>query len=99
MCLELTGGVSRTAIESWIQELIWEKHLPGVETAVEVLRIKGIFCDELGTSYIVQAVQELYEVEELQESSGYGKIVLIGSGLGSEEVRRSFTQYVSTLLK
>ncbi|CAE6512308.1 unnamed protein product [Rhizoctonia solani] len=65
-------------LDEWIRLVLWDEKIPGLE----ILRCKGIYHTNSGTSYILQGVQTLYDVAKLPEKgSGDGKIVLIGRGL------------------
>ena len=70
-------------LDEWIRLVLWEQKIPGLE----VLRCKGIYHTNSGTSYILQGVQTLYDVSKLPEKgSGDGKVVLIGRGLSRDVV-------------
>ncbi|CAE6412220.1 unnamed protein product [Rhizoctonia solani] len=70
-------------LDEWIRLVLWEEKIPGLE----VLRCKGIYHTNNGTSYILQGVQTLYDVSKLPEKdSGDGKIVLIGRGLSRDVI-------------
>ena len=88
-------------LDEWIRSILWENRIPNSTTSdseVRVLRCKGAFTSTMGTHYVLQGVQSMYEISELEpataDSSGMvgipevGKIVLIGKGL-DDNVRRS----------
>ena len=84
-----------SALDTWLQTLLWERTLPVPDTSVEVdvLRTKGLIPVIGGKKRVLQGVREMYELEEVadDEAGGdemEGKLVFIGRGLG-EDVRES----------
>jgi len=86
-------------LDEWIRTLLWENRLPGkvdgsdAQSSLKVLRCKGLFVTEKGEQYVLQGVQNLYDLSPVEgtEMTGVpdaGKLVLIGKGL-TEEVRES----------
>ncbi|VDB85559.1 unnamed protein product [Peniophora sp. CBMAI 1063] len=83
-----------SALDKWLQTLLWERTLPppyaGAE--VDVLRTKGLIPVVGGSRRVLQGVREMYEIEEeegtVEEGQSEGKLVFIGRGLG-EEIRES----------
>jgi G3E family GTPase len=87
------------ALDEWIRTLLWESRLPdesSSEPQITVLRCKGMFRDEMGKTYVLQGVRDIYDIASLDSGSDElgipdeGKLVFIGKGLG-ERVRRSLT--------
>jgi len=85
-----------TKLDEWIRTVLWENHLPHAQTAdheLRILRCKGLFTTQSGEQYILQGVQNLYEISPIDAKDVIGtpeagKLVLIGKGLGGA-VRRS----------
>lgn len=83
-------------LDAWIRTVLWENRLPDSETAdrqLHILRCKGFFTTQSGEQYILQGVQNLYEISLIDTADGLGvsgtrKLVLIGKGL-DDVVRRS----------
>lgn len=84
-------------LDEWIRTVLWENHLPGADVGGEeelrVLRCKGLFTTQSGEQYVLQGVQNLYEISraDVGDVAGVpeaGKLVLIGKGL-TLSVRRS----------
>ena len=93
--------MSRTKLEHWIQQLLWELELVNVSQPLkfpELLRIKGLVnLEGSEKKHVVQSVQELYD---LQEGINWGsedrvnKMVFIGRYLDQELLLESFSQTV-----
>jgi len=80
-------------LDEWIRIILWENHLPHDDRELRILRCKGLFTMQSGEQYVLQGVQNLYEISQVDEGhvTGVpepGKLVLIGKGL-SDAVRRS----------
>ncbi|GLI75613.1 hypothetical protein PoHVEF18_003874 [Penicillium ochrochloron] len=85
-------------VDSWLQSVLWESTLPepansspeSHPTNFEIHRLKGILRLEDGTSRIIQAVRDVFEIRDSEPtetdddkpSPVQCKIVLIGRGLG-----------------
>ena len=84
-------------VDSWLQSVLWESTLPAPADSspeslsnFEIHRLKGILRLEDGSSKIIQAVRDVFEIrdsEPTQSDDGKPspvqcKIVLIGRGLG-----------------
>lgn len=81
-----------TALEHWIQKLLWRHDDPTGEdrkdhnSDLRVLRCKGLFVLQTGEEFMLQGVQNMYEITPV-EAQGVigipdsGKLVLIGKGL------------------
>lgn len=81
-----------TGLERWIQELLWRHDdLRGGDHKdhninLKVLRCKGLFILQTGEEFMLQGVQNMYEITPVkaQDVVGIpdaGKLVLIGKGL------------------
>ncbi|KAI9264742.1 CobW/HypB/UreG, nucleotide-binding domain-containing protein [Sporodiniella umbellata] len=93
-------------IEYWIQDLLWEKKIQGIENdPVTVLRLKGIIYPpknkalaNLNKRLVIQGVQDLYDIQEgyseEEESNTVSKIVLIGKNLQKDHLSASFRDYL-----
>lgn len=89
-------------LEYWIQDLLWEKQIQGVEAdPVTVLRLKGIIyppkdknLSNAKKRLVIQGVQDLYDIQEgyseEDESNVLSKIVLIGKDLQKDKLSASF---------
>ncbi|CAO3633647.1 unnamed protein product [Mucor hiemalis] len=93
-------------LEQWIQELLWEKKLSGIEDdsdPITVLRLKGILYppkDKLDNNkkrMVIQGVQDLYDIQEgftgddVDVNDTSSKIVLIGKNLKKDQISKSFS--------
>jgi G3E family GTPase len=85
-------------LDEWIRTVLWENHLPPGHVAdheLLVLRCKGLFSMQSGEQYVLQGVQNLYEISQVNgDVTGVpapGKLVLIGKGL-TDNVRRSLEE-------
>lgn len=85
-------------LDEWIRTILWENRLPGdqaVDHELRVLRCKGLFTMHSGEQYVLQGVQNLYEISQVDGNvTGVpepGKLVLIGKGL-NDAVRRSLEE-------
>ncbi len=99
-------------VDSWLQSVLWESTLPAPADSppeshtsdFEIHRLKGILRLEDGSSKIIQAVRDVFEIrdsESTQSDDGKPsplqcKIVLIGRGLGPtvDPWRDSFESFV-----
>lgn len=98
-------------VDSWLQSVLWESTLPPPDSSpelqvgnFEIHRLKGILRLEDGSSKIIQAVRDVFEIkdsEPTQSDNGKQlpvqcKIVLIGRGLGPtvDPWRDSFESFV-----
>lgn len=80
-------------LDEWIRTVLWENRLPEMASGAEgivlkVLRCKGLFTTVAGDKYVLQGVQDLYEISKIDEGEAVGvpavgKLVLIGKGLNS----------------
>ncbi|EGN98031.1 hypothetical protein SERLA73DRAFT_109353 [Serpula lacrymans var. lacrymans S7.3] len=75
--------------DEWIRTILWENRLMGDDTGreIKIMRCKGLFIMESGEQYMLQGVQNLYDItkvdEEITGIPDSGKLVLIGKGLDS----------------
>jgi G3E family GTPase len=89
-----TNATQEGAIESWLQNILWENDVDGMP--VEVHRVKGKFVNlHTGAVRIVQGVREVYEIVDADsrddpDAPNPGKLVLIGKGLNKDCVDLSF---------
>lgn len=99
-------------VDEWLRSVLWESVLPtpanstieSRPTNFEIHRLKGIIYLDDGSSKIIQAVRDVFEIRdsELRQSDGdepsdvQCKIVLIGRGLGPsvDPWRESFESFV-----
>lgn len=100
-------------VDEWLRSVLWESVLPkpahsisseSHPTDFEIHRLKGILYLDDGSSKIIQAVRDVFEIRDSepwkrndQESSVVQcKIVLIGRGLGpsADPWRDSFESFV-----
>lgn len=81
-----------TKLEHWIQELLWRHDFPtggdheDDNFDLKVLRCKGLFILQTGEEFMLQGVQNMYEITpvDVRDVVGIpdsGKLVLIGKGL------------------
>jgi G3E family GTPase len=98
---------SLETLENWIQELLWEKKLSGVNDdadPVTVLRLKGILYPPKDSTHaatkrrlVIQGVQDLYDIQpgmagdDIKQDDTSSKIVLIGKNLDKDRISKSFT--------
>jgi G3E family GTPase len=76
-------------LDEWIRTVLWENQLPHgqvVDHELRVLRCKGLFTMQSGEQYVLQGVQNLYEISQVERANVTGvpepgKLVLIGKGL------------------
>ncbi|KIJ59471.1 hypothetical protein HYDPIDRAFT_162347 [Hydnomerulius pinastri MD-312] len=86
-----------TKLDEWIRSVLWGNELPNEGSSgncnLRVLRCKGLFVTDSGEEFMLQGVQNMYEITRVegQDVLGIpdsGKLVLIGKGL-DEAVRLS----------
>ena len=77
-------------LDEWIRTLLWESRLPEDSSATadkQVLRCKGIFQTDSGSTYVLQGVRSIYEMSQADDVNpdigvpDAGKLVFIGKGL------------------
>ncbi|KAL4957452.1 CobW/HypB/UreG, nucleotide-binding domain-containing protein [Aspergillus filifer] len=82
-------------VDAWLRSVLWESSLPYNEgLKFNIHRLKGILAVDDGSSKIIQAVREVFEIREplgggADEKKEQCKIVLIGRGLGDVDVWQS----------
>ncbi|KAL5003456.1 CobW/HypB/UreG, nucleotide-binding domain-containing protein [Aspergillus recurvatus] len=100
-------------VDAWLRSVLWDSTLPlpsGSEArnlSFDIHRLKGILALSDGSSRIIQAVREVFEIRDEAASSNSGsaaegsdrksqcKIVLIGRGLGDVGPwQRSFEEFL-----
>lgn len=89
-------------LDEWIRTLLWENRLPE-ETSTsadkQVLRCKGIFQTDSGSTYVLQGVRSIYEISQADDINpdigvpDSGKLIFIGKGLDAK-VRSSLVNVV-----
>lgn len=87
-----------------MQQLLWESQFLNVKQPAAFpvfLRIKGLVAlggdDDSSKKYVVQAVQELYDIQmgaEWKDEVKMNKMVFIGRGLDRDLLLESFTKSV-----
>ncbi|KAA8650676.1 CobW family GTP-binding protein [Aspergillus tanneri] len=100
-------------VDAWLRSILWDFTLPFAKPSTsspsdfdsgfdfDIHRLKGILVLNDGSSKIIQAVREVFEIRDAEStSSGAGeqcKIVLIGRGLGgdSQHWQRSFESFIA----
>lgn len=85
-----------------MQQLLWESKLLNVAQPTispEFLRIKGVVVlgggDDIDKKYVVQAVQDLYDIQtgaEWRDQAKVNKMVFIGRGLDRDLLFESFSK-------
>lgn len=93
--IEAKRPVQRDLLEKWLFSLLWEKRLLGTEAEnfeLNVLRAKGLLSTVNGRDIHIQAVQDLYEINELAgvDASLVGVLVLLGVFSNDQSVIESF---------
>ncbi|KAJ5243304.1 uncharacterized protein N7469_001631 [Penicillium citrinum] len=97
-------------VDEWLRFVLWESSYPVPSNSnsddhpvdFEIHRLKGILVLEDGSTRIIQAVRDVFEIRDAEPAKEDGtgptqcKIVLIGRGLGSsvEPWKESFESYV-----
>ncbi|PWY73556.1 cobW-domain-containing protein [Aspergillus heteromorphus CBS 117.55] len=92
-------------VDTWLQSVLWDSTFPPVSGIpgpenFEIHRLKGILVLDDGSTKIIQAVREIFEIrdaEPKQEAKTQCKIVLIGRGLGVDAGpwQRSFEEFLT----
>lgn len=82
-------------VDAWLRSVLWDSTLPVAEstesrpTDFDIHRLKGILALEDGSSNIIQAVRDVFEIRDSQQQADGDspktqcKVVLIGRGLGN----------------
>lgn len=96
-------------VDAWLRSVLWEATLPAAAissyklwpTDFEIHRLKGILLHEDGSSRIIQAVRDVFEIRDPKNdslSTTQCKIVLIGRGLGPnvDPWKESFESFIAT---
>ncbi|RAH65056.1 CobW family GTP-binding protein [Aspergillus aculeatinus CBS 121060] len=95
-------------VDEWLRSVLWDSKLPGIagreapattKMDFDIHRLKGILAIEDGTTRIIQAVRDVFEIrdaEPAEDSKTRCKIVLIGRGLGADALpwQRNFEEYL-----
>ncbi|KAJ5172751.1 hypothetical protein N7492_005344 [Penicillium capsulatum] len=95
-------------VDAWLRSVLWEATLPAAAHSsdepwpmdFEIHRLKGILLHEDGSSRIIQAVRDVFEIRDVENeslSTTQCKIVLIGRGLGPsvDPWRESFESFIA----
>ncbi|KAJ3303780.1 COBW domain-containing protein 1 [Kappamyces sp. JEL0829] len=93
-----SGTVSQQRLDVWLQCLLWEKELPGMPKDCEppcILRFKALIdMDHSPNKYVVQAVQELFDIQVGSQwetdAERMNKLVFIGKNLDQARLEQSF---------
>jgi len=85
-------------IDAWLRSVLWDSYLPPdgcsslTSADFEIHRLKGILALNDGSFRIIQAVRDVFEIRDAENSRGdmnsadgpdHCKVVLIGRGLGA----------------
>ncbi|RAL17685.1 CobW family GTP-binding protein [Aspergillus homomorphus CBS 101889] len=98
-------------VDEWLRSVLWDSKLPAIVPGgapspkdFEIHRLKGILAIEDGTTRIIQAVRDVFEIrdaEPAEDSNTQCKIVLIGRGLGADALpwQRNFEDCLKRVQK
>ncbi|KAF2217734.1 hypothetical protein CERZMDRAFT_30498 [Cercospora zeae-maydis SCOH1-5] len=91
------------ALDSWLQSVLWESHLPRVDDAREdissarweIHRSKGRIPLTNGTVKLLQGVREIFDlidgpIDPNSAAGHTGKLVFIGRNIGGDQLQASF---------
>ncbi|KAL4807402.1 CobW/HypB/UreG, nucleotide-binding domain-containing protein [Aspergillus unguis] len=96
-------------VDAWLRSVLWDSTLPSSSSTTtsesnsntfDIHRLKGILALTDGSSKIIQAVREVFEIRDEvdtgdSEARSQCKIVLIGRGLGDVAIwQRSFEEFL-----
>ncbi|OJJ76390.1 hypothetical protein ASPBRDRAFT_38838 [Aspergillus brasiliensis CBS 101740] len=78
-------------VDTWLQSVLWDSTMPlaaevSGPTGFDIHRLKGILVLSDGSTKIIQAVRDVFEIRDAEPADGKTqcKIVLIGRGLGGD---------------
>ncbi|PWY71952.1 CobW domain protein [Aspergillus eucalypticola CBS 122712] len=84
-------------VDTWLQSVLWDSVMPLAEevsgpTGFDIHRLKGILVLSDGSTKIIQAVRDVFEIRDSEPADGKNqcKIVLIGRGLGGDDGGRAW---------
>ncbi|OJZ91823.1 hypothetical protein ASPFODRAFT_234553 [Aspergillus luchuensis CBS 106.47] len=84
-------------VDTWLQSVLWDSVMPLAEevsgpTGFDIHRLKGILVLSDGSTKIIQAVRDVFEIRDSEPADGKNqcKIVLIGRGLGGADGGRAW---------
>jgi G3E family GTPase len=88
--IEWKGRVEKDAFETWLQQLLWNEH-DTKDSKPEIVRLKALLHTGSPQKVVVQAVQELYDIQEGQpwDTEPINKIVFIGRNLEKQMLQAS----------
>ncbi|XP_051818369.1 zinc-regulated GTPase metalloprotein activator 1A isoform X2 [Antechinus flavipes] len=99
---EVLGSTTEENLNIFIQNLLWEKTVKNkADNTMEVIRLKGLVSiKDKPHQVIVQAVHELYDLEETpvkwkEDSERTNRLVLIGRNLDKEILKHLFIDIVT----
>ncbi|PPJ58526.1 hypothetical protein CBER1_07145 [Cercospora berteroae] len=100
------------ALDSWLQAVLWESHLPEGEDANEevskssweIHRSKGRIPLANGTVKLLQGVREIFDlidgpVDTASTADQSGRLVFIGRNIGGKQLQAAFQSSLSAHLK
>ncbi|KAI9934866.1 hypothetical protein MW887_000486 [Aspergillus wentii] len=83
-----------SSVDAWLRSVLWDSEVPSITSPTspqpkdfEIHRLKGILVLEDGSSKIIQAVRDVFEIRDSEspaDPKSQCKIVLIGRGLGGD---------------
>jgi G3E family GTPase len=93
--IEMKGKVNKEALEKWLQQLLWEEH-DSDDSKPDIVRLKALVNTGSVHKVVVQAVQELYDIQEGQpwDTEPINKIVFIGRNLEKQRLQASLQSIV-----
>ncbi|PYH36169.1 CobW domain protein [Aspergillus neoniger CBS 115656] len=84
-------------VDTWLQSVLWDSVMPLADevsgpTEFDIHRLKGILVLSDGSTKIIQAVRDVFEIRDSEPADGKNqcKIVLIGRGLGGDDGGRAW---------
>ena len=84
-------------VEKWIQILLWDpiefKQFDESELKeMQIMRIKSILNNKIGECFVIQSVNEIYEIQTVINDGNIleFKVVIIGRYLNKDKIKSSF---------
>lgn len=95
-------NISKQRLDEWMQNLLWNRIIPAIkhqpQPFPEFLRIKGVLSLDNEYKYVVQSVQELFDIQKgskyLHDEKRLCKMVFIGRNLDKLMLQNSFSSFV-----